>query len=95
MTDEEFIEQFNAIDIDPQLLNEPMNYEDPILGLRKPYSKATCLMLYLYSMELGSPQLYSEANRVARDMDRTHLRELGPFLRALGQITASAEVYKD
>ena len=86
---------FNALDIDPQLFTKPMNDFHPILGLRLPYSRATCLILYLYSMELGSPQLYSEANRVARDMDLTHLRELGPFLKALGEITLNAEISKD
>ena len=39
---------------------------DPILGLSNPYSKASCLLMQLYSMEIGSPQLYAEANRVAR-----------------------------
>ena len=39
---------------------------DPVLGLWNPYSKVTCIILYLYSMELGTPTLYAEANRVAR-----------------------------
>ena len=42
-------------------------------------------------MELGYPQLYAEANRVARDMDLSYLRELGPFIKALGVITSCAE----
>ena len=53
---------------------------DPVFGLRNPYYKVSCLILYLYSMELGTPQLYSEANRVARDMDLTMINELGPYL---------------
>ena len=44
---------------------------DLVLGIDGPYSKVSCLILYLYSMELGSPPLYYEANRVARDMDLT------------------------
>ncbi len=79
---------FDTLDISPEDMNKPLigdNFNplgksDPLLGLKNPYSKATCLILYLYSMELGSPQLYAEANRVARDKDFTMLQELGPFL---------------
>ena len=39
------------------------------LGVKNPYSKISCLIVYLYSLELGTPPLYVEANRVARDMD--------------------------
>ena len=42
-------------------------------------------------MELGTPALYSEANRVARDMDETHLKTLGPFLNALWHVISFAE----
>ena len=45
-------------------------------------------------MEFGSPPLYAEANRVARDMDLTFLKELGPFLKALSEITYYSEDYK-
>ena len=41
--------------------------KDQILSLINPYSKASCLLMQLYSMEIGSPQLYAEINRVARD----------------------------
>ena len=68
--------------------------DDPIVGLLNPYSKATCFILYLYSMELGHPQLYAEANRVARDMDLRYLKELGPFVKALSVITRCAEHQK-
>ena len=64
---------------------------DPELGLRNPYSKVTCFILYLYSMELGSPPLYAELNRVARDMDLTQLTNLGPIAKALFIITLYAE----
>lgn len=43
--------------------------EDTELGLSNPYSKVTCLIMQLYSMEIGSPPLYSEINRMAREMD--------------------------
>ena len=87
---------FNAVIVSEEYLTKPMiSYEDPILGLDNPYSEATCLILYLYSMELGSPQLYAEANRVARDMDLTHLKELGPFLSALRGITFWSERNKN
>lgn len=42
-------------------------------------------------MELGTPALYSEANRVAREMDETHLKTLGPFLNALFHVISFAE----
>ena len=42
-------------------------------------------------MELGSPPLYAEANRVARDMDFSLLKQLGPFIRALYVITSYGE----
>lgn len=66
------------------------NHSDE-LGAWNPYSKITCFILYLYTLELGNPPLYAEANRAARDMDLTHLRDLGPYLRALGAITGGAE----
>ena len=45
-------------------------------------------------MEIGSPQLYAEVNRVARVMDKTFLKELGPFMHALGRVTERAEYGK-
>ena len=69
---------------------ELQNLDDEI-GVWNPYSKITCFILYLYSLEFGSPPLYAEANRVAREMDLTHLRDLGPYLRAIGAITGGAE----
>ena len=83
----------DAIDFKLEDMNTPLTTSDKdfVLGLYNPYSKATCLILYLYSMELGIPQLYAEANRVARDVDKTYLKELGPFLKALGEITFWSE----
>lgn len=71
-----------------------MNFEhrfDPEIGLLNPYSKVTCFLLYLYSMEFGSPPLYVELNRVTRDMDMSQLENLGPLLKAMTPITGGAE----
>ena len=46
-------------------------------------------------MELGTPPLYSESNRVARDMDLSLLKELGPFLKVLSRITYFSEHMKE
>ena len=45
--------------------------EDDELGLCNPYSRATCFILYLYSMEFGEPSLAADLNRAARTMDVT------------------------
>ena len=42
-------------------------YSKSDLSLRNPYSAVSCWVLYLYSMELGSPPLYIELNRANRD----------------------------
>ena len=67
---------------------------EPELDLWNPYSKITCFIVYLYSLEYGNPPLYAEANRAARDMDLTLVKELGPFLKALSEITFRAEQNK-
>lgn len=64
---------------------------DPEIGLLNPYSKVTCFILYLYSMEFGTPPIYAEMNRVARDMDMSEIYNLGPIMRALSLITLQAE----
>lgn len=68
-----------------------MTKYDDELGLCNPYSKITCFILYLYSCEFGTPPLYAELNRVARDMDLDYLDTLGPYARALSEITLQAE----
>ena len=52
---------------------------DHEIGLCYPYSKVVCFVIYLYSMELGTPPLYAELNRVAREMDMSQLTNLGPI----------------
>lgn len=65
------------------------------LDLCDPYSKVTCFILFLHSMELGSPPLYSELNKVCRTMDLKHLETLGPFARCLDTIIEGAERQKN
>ena len=66
-----FKDIFNLMDFTDDQMNEPLKVfkskNDPIHGLLNPYSKASCLVMQLYSMEIGSPQLYADVNRVARD----------------------------
>ena len=69
--------------------------KDEELGLHNPYGKMTCFILYIYSLELGQPPLYAESNRVARDMDFTSLKELGPFVRVLHEVTYGAEANRN
>lgn len=64
-------------------------------NLAFPLSKSTCLLLYLYSMELGHPPLYCELNRAAINMDLTLLAQLGPYIQALSAITTHAERNRD
>ena len=61
------------------------------LDLSNPYSKMSCLILYLYSMELGSPPLYFVINQVIRDQDLHFQDSLGPYIRALETVTAYSE----
>ena len=58
--------EFTKAQMNTPLKGDYFTGKDPILGLCNPYSKASCLLMQLYSMEIGSPQLYAEANRVAR-----------------------------
>ena len=67
-----------------------MNQSDPRyeneMNLYNPYSKVSCLLLYIYTMELGSPPLYAELNKVRRTMDVDHLMKIGPYSYALFSI---------
>lgn len=48
---------------------EPMTMDQDIeIGLYNPYSQVTCFILYLYTMEFGTPPLYHDLNRVTREM---------------------------
>ena len=75
--------------------SEHKTYKDDDLDLGDPYSKISCLVLYLYSLELGSPPLYSEINRVSRTMDKTQLFNLGPYIMALGIVIWQSEQRRD
>ena len=51
-----FTEIFHLMEFTNLQMDTPMIYnKDPILGVKNPYSKAACLLMYLYSMEIGSP----------------------------------------
>ena len=78
-------------------MNKPMteDNEDRVLGLSCPHSKVTCLILYLYSMELGSPPLYHEINRVCRTMDKSYLLTLGPYIKTLGATAFLSEMNRE
>ena len=54
---ETFQKIIEALDISRADLKKPMIQSEELtdLNLIYPYSKVTCLILYLYSMELGSP----------------------------------------
>jgi len=60
-------------------------------NLTNPYSKATCLILYLYSMELGSVPLFAAVNRAIRSRDASSVHSLGPYAFALAIVTDMAE----
>lgn len=71
-----------------------LDEDDEELGLNNPYSKICCFILQLYTMEIGTPSLYNEVNRVAREMDMSLLEDLGPYLKALSEITSQGEKNK-
>ena len=68
--------------------------KDIELGVRCPYSKVSKLVLFLYSLELGTPPLFREANRVTRDQDIREIDTLGPFIQMLSLVTYHAEQNK-
>ena len=72
-------------------LDDDYKNKEHELNLANPYGKMSSLVVYLYSMELGSPPLYHEINRVCRSMDKAYLLTLGPYIRALGNVTAFSE----
>lgn len=60
-------------------------------NLYNPYSKATCLILYLYSLDSF---IHTQLNKACWNMDESKLARCGPFASALGYITSSAELNK-
>ena len=89
---EEFL---NKISLDKSQWDKELEWRTKTdLDLTNPYSPVTCWVLYLYSMELGSPPLYLELNRASREMDETLLPQLGPFAKALARTCAGAERWK-
>ena len=69
-------------------------HTNPDLDYKNPYSKISCLVVYLYSMELGDPPLYAEVNRVTRDMDTCLLEFLGPYINVLYFVLSWGETNK-
>ena len=63
----------------------------PELNFKDPHSRISNFLVYLYTIEFGSPPLYTEANRCAREMDLSLLDELGPFCHGLYFVTMWAE----
>ena len=63
------MEQFlNKICLDKSQWDKGLKREgNSDLSLDNPYSPVSCWVLYLYSMELGSPPLYMELNRASRE----------------------------
>ena len=65
-------------------------------NLYNPYGHVTCLVLYLYSMELGIPPLYAEINRISRKTyKQSTVLTLGPFVKAFCEVIKCAQRYKD
>ena len=76
-------------------LSSPLIHNnDATLGLLNPQSHATSLLVYLASLDLGSPSLFQGANRAAREKDLSQLEILGPFIRALNACVQNAEFSK-
>ena len=48
---------------------DPEDKEDMDYNLANPYCRVAQIVMQLTSMELGSPPLYAELNRVCRMMD--------------------------
>lgn len=88
-----------TLDLYPEItdLDEDGNYIDPLdhdperfwqdTNLHNPYSVASCVILYLYSMELGCPPLYKVLNLAMRMCDLSYLKTLGPFAMALFSVS--------
>lgn len=75
----------------PMIHDTSVNFDEDDNNLANPNSKICCLVLFIYSMEFGSPPLYHEINKVCRTMDRRYLHSLGPYIKALGLVTALSE----
>ena len=87
---EELILKSGIIRVNEEFILDMYNQDDE-LNVLNPYSRITSFSLYLYSLEFGSPALYSELNRVTRDMDKTYLKQLGAYAEVLGRITCYVE----
>lgn len=71
--------------------DEPFYYALPTEGegnLLSPTSKATCLSLWLCTIE---PPFYAALNKASESMDLSYLKMLGPLARAVSVILSGAE----
>lgn len=88
-------ELLKKISIDEKLWDQEMMYiGDSDNHVANPYGSAACMILQIYSMELGSPPFYAEFNKVCRNLDYKYLKQLGPFAKALFEICEGAEPNK-
>ena len=84
----EIITAFSGLGKDKE---EPLLFEmhaDGDLNLCNPKGKATCLLLWLYSLE---PQFYTEMNKAIISYDESKADTLGPYVQALFSILLSTE----
>lgn len=72
--------------------DQPLNvFEKDEYDIALSYGKVTCLVLYLYSMQIGDPPLYAEINKACRNLDTKYLDSLGPFIRVLEKVMLWSE----
>jgi len=64
----------------PDMDKQFNNYKSDDYNLFSPTSRASFLVLWLYSLE---PPFYFHLNQACRSLDQTLLQFLGPFARAL------------
>ena len=74
-----------------QIMNQKDGRFASEMNLYNPYSKVSCLLLYLYTLELSQPPLYAVLNKARRTMDTQHLMTLGPFSYGLFSVLQRAE----
>ena len=81
----------NSIDFEDS--NKPMfrsldqDKKQDDLNIFYPYSKITCLILYIYSMETF---VYHDLNRVCREKDTNQIQYFGAYAAALSYIIHAA-----
>jgi len=77
-----------SLDMGDHDIDKPMNAEEHYMNPNSPHVQ---LILTLYSME---PPFYAELNNACRTLDKSKLKSLGPFARAIFSVL-SCGVYSD